>query len=155
MRLYLVRHGDAVSERVDATRPLSDRGRAEIEAVAGRAAGLGWQPAEIRHSGLTRARQTAEILAGRLAPARGVRAIEGLQPEDDPGRLAAECEALREPVMLVGHMPYMSRLASLLLLGDTRRDVIRFGTGTIAGLARVDGRFLVEWVIAPLTEDDS
>jgi phosphohistidine phosphatase len=155
MRLYLVRHGDAVSERVDATRPLSERGRAEIEAVAGQAARLGWQPTEIRHSGITRARQTAEILAGRLAPARGVSAVEGLQPEDDPYRLAAECETLREPVMLVGHMPYMSRLASLLLLGDPRSDVIRFGTGTIAGLARVDGRFLVEWVIAPHTEDAS
>jgi phosphohistidine phosphatase len=155
MRLYLVRHGDAVSERVDATRPLSERGRAEIEAVADRAARLGWHPAEIFHSGITRARQTAEILARRLAPARGVRAMEGLEPEDDPHRLAAECEALRDAVMLVGHMPYMSRLASLLLLGETRRDVIRFGTGTIAGLARVDGRFLVEWVIAPHTEDAS
>jgi phosphohistidine phosphatase len=155
MRLYLVRHGEALPDRVDAARSLSERGRAEIEEVAGQAARRGGRPIEIRHSGLTRARQTAEILAAHLAPARGVRAVEGLQPEDDPHRLAAECEALREPIMLVGHLPYLSRLASLLLLGDSGRDLIRFGTGTMASLARADGRFLVEWVIGPHTEGAS
>lgn len=155
MRIYLVRHGEAVPEHVDPARPLSARGRAEIERVAAEVARLGWRVAEIRHSGLTRARQTAEMLAARLAPERGVRAVEGLRPDDDPHRLAAECEATREPVMLVGHLPHLGRLASLLLLGDPGRELIRFGTGTVAGLARTDGGFLVECVIGPHTEGAS
>ncbi|HEV8454721.1 MAG TPA: phosphohistidine phosphatase SixA [Gemmatimonadales bacterium] len=152
MRVYLVRHGEAVPEHVDPARPLSDRGRAEIERVAAQAARLGWRLAEIRQSGLLRAGQTAEILAARLAPARGVRAVEGLRPDDDPRRVAEECEAIREPVMLVGHLPHLGRLASLLLVGDAGRELIRFDTGTVAGLAKTGGRFLVDCVIGPHTE---
>ena len=153
MAIYLVRHGDAVAETVDAARPLSPRGRAEVERMADLAAGLGLRVAEIRHSGLVRARQTAEILAARLAPRRGVRAAEGLRPDDDPLPLAVECETAREPLMLVGHLPHLGRLASRLLIGAAGRELIRFSPATIAGLVRGDGGFLIECVIRPDAPD--
>lgn len=149
MRIYLVRHGEAQPEAVDAARALSERGRAEIARVAGLAAGLRPAIAEIRHSGLLRARQTAEILAAQLTPARGVRAIEGLAPTDEPAGTRAECEAAAEPVMLVGHLPHLGRLASALLIGSGGRELIRFDTGTLVCLAKGDGGWWVEWVIGP------
>jgi phosphohistidine phosphatase len=152
MTIYLVRHGEALPAPADAVRPLSPRGRAEVERVAHLAADLGLRPAEIRHSGLLRAGQTAEILAARLAPARGVRPVPGLGPEDDPEPVAVECEQARVPLMLVGHMPHLGRLAGRLLIGDPARPLIRFGTGTIAAIARKDGGVLVECVIRPPTE---
>ena len=149
MSIYLVRHGEARPDPDDAVRPLSERGRAEVERVA-RLVALARPPvAEIRHSGLLRARQTAEILAAALAPAGGVRAHEGFAPGDEPGIAAAACEAATEPVMLVGHMPHLGRLASRLLIGEAGREVIRFETATVACLARTERGWVVEWVVGP------
>jgi phosphohistidine phosphatase len=149
MTIYLVRHGEARPDADDASRALSERGRAEIERVARLVAALRPPVAEIRHSGLLRARQTAEILAAALAPSGGVRAFEGLAPGDEPTIAAAECEAATEPVVLVGHMPHLGRLASRLLLGEAGRELIRFETGTVACLSRGERGWVVEWVVAP------
>ena len=48
--------------------------------------------AEILHSEKLRAKETAEILTRFLSPARGVREISGLSPEDDPLSAKAELE---------------------------------------------------------------
>ena len=152
MPIYLVRHGEATPGQDDAARPLSDRGRSEIERLARLAAELALRPARIRHSGLVRARQTAEILATHLTPPGGVEATVGLGPEEDPERSAVDCELAPDSLMLVGHLPHLSRLATRLLLGDPRRGLIRFGTGTIVALVKGDGGFLVDWVVRPPME---
>jgi phosphohistidine phosphatase len=153
MSIYLVRHGEALPGHDDATRPLSNRGRVQVDRVAALAARLGVRPHEIVHSGLVRARQTAELLAARLAPPGGARPMRGLAPGDDPSGVAAECEVRREDLMLVGHLPHLGRLAALLLIGSAGRELIHFGNGTMAALSRGDGGFLVELVIRPDTEE--
>ena len=155
MTIYLVRHGEARPDVDDASRPLSERGRAEIERVARLVAVLRPAVAEIRHSGLLRGRQTAEILAAALGPARGVRAAGGLAPSDEPGVAAAECEAATEPILLVGHMPHLGRLASRLLIGEAGRELIRFETGTVACLSRAERGWVVDWLITPRLSPDS
>ena len=52
--------------------------------------------------------------------------------------------------MLVGHLPHMSRLASLLLLWDSGREVLDFKPGTVACLEKVGG-WRVKWMISPDT----
>ncbi len=149
MHCYLVRHGEAKSEREDPSRPLSDHGREEVTRVARHVGAMGLQIAEIRHSGKLRARQTAEILAEHLSPTRGLHEVEGLSPMDDPGEAQAEIEQSREPLMIVGHLPHLSRLASALLRGDPESEIIQFKAGAIACLAWVDGGFRLEWVLTP------
>ena len=63
MRLYLVQHGDAIPERVDPERPLSAKGRRDVEAVARLLASAGTRAVRVAHSGKLRAQQTAEVLA--------------------------------------------------------------------------------------------
>jgi phosphohistidine phosphatase len=95
-----------------------------------------------------RARETADILGRALAPPRGVLATSGLAPEDDPGVARAELELGAEPVMLVGHLPHLERLA-VALLGPGGAEALRFAPATAIGLAR-DGRgWSVEAVVAP------
>mgnify|MGYP001133792374 FL=1 len=149
MELYLVQHGEAKPEAIDPARPLTDHGREEVEHVARRAAALRLQVAEIRHSDKLRARQTAEILAAALSPPRGVREVEGLAPGDDPTRARAEVESTREPLMLVGHLPHLSRLASSLLVGDPSKEIIRFRNGAIILLVKADQGWLLQWVLTP------
>ncbi len=149
LEFYLVRHGEAKPDTEDPARPLSDRGREEVQRVARHAATLGLEVAEILHSGKLRARQTAAILAEHLSPRRGVREAEGLAPNDDPSVARAELEAAQEPLMLVGHLPHLSRLTSALLVGDPEREVIQLGIAAIACLVRIDAGFRLLWILTP------
>jgi phosphohistidine phosphatase len=146
---YLVRHGDAVAASVDQRRPLSLRGREEVEMVAREALARNVRVAAICHSGILRAKQTAEIIARYLAPPEGIRELAGLHPEDDPAFGKAELEAADEPVMLVGHLPYMSRLAGLLVSGDPARPVIEFSPAAIVCCSKAGTQWQIGWHIAP------
>jgi phosphohistidine phosphatase len=149
VQVYLVQHGEAKPETEDPARPLTDRGREEVRRVARHAAALRLQVAEIRHSGKLRARQTAEIFAAALVPSHGVQEMDGLAPADAPGKARGEIESAREPVMLVGHLPHLRHLASLLLVGDPDREIIRFRNGAIVCLVKSEGGWLLQWILTP------
>ena len=138
-----------MSEREDARRPLSARGRREVEKVARAAAARKVRVAGIFHSGKLRAEETAEILARFLSPPEGVRRLTGLQPEDDPLIARAELETAAAPVMLVGHLPHLGRLAALLTTGDGERRVADFSTATMVCLSRSGGAWEIAWTISP------
>lgn len=120
MRLYLIRHAHAEDAEDDAIRPLSARGRAQVRSLAEFLRGsAALQAEEIWHSGLVRAQQTAELFVGSLdSNARLVR-MEGLCPEDDPRIMADRVQQRTVSVVLVGHEPHLSALASLLVTGTT------------------------------------
>lgn len=115
MRLILVRHGDALPAHDDAARVLSPRGRADVERLAARLASQGVRVEEILHSGLVRARQTAEILATALRPPRGVAVMRGIRPDDDEAPAAAELAAHDDDLLVVSHMTLVERLTARLL----------------------------------------
>ena len=149
MYCYLVRHGEAKAETEDPARSLSDRGREEVTRVARHVRTFGLQIAEIRHSDKLRARQTAEILAEQLSPLRGIHEMEGLAPMDHPSKAQAEIEKSRDPIMLVGHLPHLSRLASALILGDPEQEIVHFKAGAVACLVRDEYVFRLQWILAP------
>ena len=51
--------------------------------------------------------------------------------------------------MLVGHLPFMSRLASLLLAGEPEAGVVRFQTSGIVCLSREQGEWSLSWAVTP------
>src|SRR6516225_11720817 len=126
MELYLVQHGEAKPESEEPERPLTDRGAETVRRMAAWAAQVGLKVDQIRHSGKRRAEQTAALLGERLNPAQGVIAVDGLQPNDDVRPVAEAIQAEPAAVMLVGHLPHLSRLANLLLTGDPDSTVLRF-----------------------------
>ena len=105
MRLYLVHHADAVGPGVDSRRPLSERGRAQAERLAERAATSGCAPAAIWHSGKLRARQTAEAFYRRCSPFADFRMVRGLLPDDPPQHLRDLVAGEPRDILMVGHMP--------------------------------------------------
>jgi len=149
LRCYLVRHGEAVSASLDPQRPLSARGRAEVAELGQLALSRDVKVAEVRHSGLLRAQQTAEILAGYLQPAGGLRPTAGLLPEDDPEFVKSELEAAVQPILLVGHLPFMSRLTALLVRGDVAQSMTEFSPATMVYCAKIDAVWRIEWQIEP------
>jgi len=149
MELYLVQHGEAKSKAEDPQRPLTERGREEVQRVAAFAAKAGLEAGQIRHSSKRRAEETASILAEHLSPAEGVLAISGLTPMDDVRPIAQALHKGTAPLMLVGHMPFMDRLAGLLVTGDPDRSVVRFRMGGIVCLEGAGDDWAVKWVIRP------
>ena len=149
MDFFLVRHGEAKLECEDPRRPLTDQGRRDVETVARAAAARELKIAEILHSDKLRAKETAEILARFLVPGGGVRQISGLSPEDDPLLARAELEAAESSVALVGHLPHLGRLVSLLLTGDSEKTVFGFPTATMVRLSRAGGAWKFGWALGP------
>jgi phosphohistidine phosphatase len=147
--LYLVRHGVAHSQGEDRDRALTDTGHDEIDVIARWAAGAGVEPRQIRHSGKRRAEQTASILQDRLAAEEGVVAASGLAPDDDVRIVAESLKTEQRSLMLVSHLPFVSRLASLLLLQDPDRQLIDFPSGAMACLARTGEDWRLIWLVTP------
>src|SRR6266542_1028562 len=150
MDLYLVQHGEAKQESEDPARPLTDRGRREVERVARAAARAGLRVARIFHSGKRRARETAEILgAAGLGPPHGMTELAGLGPMDDPAIARRALGELTEPALLVGHLPQLGRFASLLVVGDAEREIVAFRMGGIVCLGSDDDCWRVKWMLTP------
>ncbi len=150
MRLYLVRHAEAKRKEEDPARPLSEQGSTNIQRVADFLKARGLRVSKILHSGKLRAKQTAEALAEGISVAGGIEQAEGLAPLDDPGIWEDKLKGEFEDIALVGHLPYLSKLAGLLLAGDPERKVIEFKTSGIVSLERDDaGNWSVGWVLTP------
>jgi phosphohistidine phosphatase len=149
MKVYLVQHGEAQTKDVDPTRPLTERGRQEVQRVATFATRMGLKVYQIRHSGKTRAEQTAGILGEALSPPGGVVAVQGLVPLDNVQPVADGLTREQQPVMLVGHLPFMTRLTRLLVTSDPDRSVVHFRNGGIICLAYEQEKeaWLVTWVL--------
>jgi phosphohistidine phosphatase len=148
VEVYLVQHAEAMSKDENPERPLTTAGRDAATDVAVIAGKLGLDVQQIRHSGKIRARQTAEILSGALTPPGGVQAVRGLNPLDDVQPVADDLVDYAQPVMLVGHLPFMERLAGLMLTGDAGQPVVKFTNAAIVCLSR-DNEWQVSWILTP------
>lgn len=147
MKLYLVQHGQALPKAEHPDQPLTDQGRQEVETVAAVLARGEPRLFRIFHSGKTRARQTAEILADHLTPDQPVAAAPGLDPADPVEPWVETVRGWTENSMLVGHQPFMGKLVSRLVLGE-ERALVEYQPGTVvcpeqtgAGDWRIVGMF--------------
>jgi len=146
-RLFLLRHGEAKSKAEDPQRGLTDAGRTDVTRMAAWAAAVGIQVDEIRHSGKLRAQQTAEIFAKRL----GVQAVAtpGLAPKDDVAAIASAIEQEQGVVMLVGHLPFLERLAALLITGNSEGKVLTLEASALVELTKTDDGWTATCLMQP------
>ncbi len=149
MSLYLVQHGKCHSEEADPERSLTEEGTNDVVHIARVAKGYGVRVTVIKHSGKKRALQSAEIFHRITGCTGGVEQCGGMNPNDDVVSFAAGLSG--EDVMLVGHLPFMSRLASYLVTGDPGIPVFRFQNGGIVCLDRNadTGRWIIKWTLMP------
>ncbi len=150
MKLYLVRHGEAVADLIDPARPLSPKGNAEVCRVAEFLKTSNISVECIWHSTKLRARQTAELLAQAVAQKPRLQERKGLSPNDPVEELEQALAGQRQDLMIVGHLPLLAELASLLLAGD---PVIRHTAFPPAGVVCLErpgrGAWQVRWMVTP------
>jgi phosphohistidine phosphatase len=118
MRIYLVRHGDAVSEDEagsDRDRWLSAKGREGARVLGKLLREQRVEPDVILCSPLPRAVQTAELIASMVDYIAPIASRRCFEPAAQPRVAADEIRAAGLSVIVVTHEPHISTLAAFLL----------------------------------------
>jgi phosphohistidine phosphatase len=150
MKIFLVRHGEAVSKNVDPERCLSDYGRKDLQKLASFLMQHQFTVREIWHSVKLRARQTAEILSSAITPEKDLVQMEGLKPNDPISPIRKKIQKFQGDLMIVGHLPFMDKMIADLLTGDEINDILTFPTGGIACLENdMNNRWQLLWFLEP------
>ena len=152
MHIYLVQHGAAVPKDENEERPLSDQGRDDVNKVASFLARSGVSVPRVIHSGKLRAMETALLLSGVIGPGNVVEEAEtGLAPNDSTDLFFAAIEEWTDDSIIVGHLPFMAKLASRLVTGNEDETVVHFKPGSVACLERGEngGGWTVSWFVRP------
>jgi phosphohistidine phosphatase len=146
MRLYFMRHADALDGIDDTARPLSPRGWKQAKEVARflKTAGIRFDAAY--SSPLVRARETAEAvltICGAVEP-DDLKLEAALRNEASARQFAGWLRNLPEArhVLLVGHAPSLAEhVRALLSMGDP--EALELSKGGLACLETEDGRTAV------------
>lgn len=161
MDLFLLRHGIAVDRGTpgfedDSQRPLTPKGAARIHRIAQAAKRLRLKFDLILSSPYLRTQQTAHMFASFYGIEDRLRLTENLIGGASPADLIGEIhesygDALS--ILLVGHEPYLSILAGMLLAGDEKVS-ITFKKGGLCKFSVDDalhyGRCAtLEWLMTP------
>jgi len=149
MELYLVQHGKAFTKEEDPERGLTPEGISHVERIAGVAKGYGINVSGIRHSGKKRALETGKIFASSLLTDGNITKEDGLQPNDDVEDYAKNISPDSD-IMIVGHLPFMEKLTSLLVTGSAESTVFKFQNGDIVCLDKDESRgWFIKWALMP------
>jgi phosphohistidine phosphatase len=160
LELYLLRHAIAVDRGTpgfdnDRLRPLTEEGREKMERIAAGMKAMGLKFDVILTSPHVRARETALIAATALRQKQRVRLDPSLQADQAPPgfmtRLAAR-HAGRSSILAVGHEPFLSSLATLLLgLPGGSAVVMKKGGLCKLTVSRLNPKPLarIEWLLTP------
>ena len=150
MKLYLVQHGEALPKDVDRERPLSDKGRRDVERLAHFLARRGVHVSRVWHSGKIRAQQTAALLAARVALGGAAEPHVGLAPNDPPAPLASTLADFGDDAMVVGHLPFMARLVTHLVTDSDDGTTVAYRPGSLVCLERgEDESWAIAWMLRP------
>lgn len=151
MRLYIARHGQAVSKSEHPDRPLSDEGTTEVNRVASFLARAGIRTSRVIHSEKVRAAQTGAIFANVIGGRCLIEEVPGLNPNDDPQQIADLMNSSHADTLIAGHLPHLGRLISLLVSGNDDGAMISLSTGTVVCLERnqIGDSWYMAWMIDP------
>lgn len=127
MDLLIVRHADAGDREAfaktgkpDHLRPLSRKGRRQMERAAPALVRLCPAPGLLLSSPFTRAVQTAEYLRDACDTPLQIEETQALEPERPPAELQRLLKSRdASEVIVVGHEPHLGILASWLMSGAT------------------------------------
>ncbi len=119
MKLFLMRHGDAEPYAAcDRERPLTARGRLQVQAKAEAFKARLSAVSHVYHSTFLRARETAGIIA-EVMDNKPVFELASWAPESAPERALETLETLVESTpLIVTHMPLISYVEALLCQGS-------------------------------------
>ncbi len=151
MKLYIARHGDSLPKEINTESPLSKKGEQEINNLAHFLRHLKPSIQGIFHSGKRRAQQTAEILAKAFDNQGEIKARTGMDPLDSIFPLLDDLKTEPQTVLLVGHLPFMETLISMMCTGSLDHKILSLSAGTLVCMdkSESDTFWSIQWMINP------
>jgi phosphohistidine phosphatase len=157
MKLILVRHGeasDSSSSGLDRDRPLTDKGKIDVEKLAHYLSKTNLNFHQIYHSPFLRTTQTANKLEEILKPKEPNESCKDLGCGEDCFQIFVELRKFTnsETIIIVGHNPDIAFLASRLLGESKQFPFLQFNPGTciainVAKETLDRGKLL--WMVSP------
>ncbi|MCK5162018.1 MAG: phosphohistidine phosphatase SixA, partial [Candidatus Aureabacteria bacterium] len=148
INIYIVRHGKAVSGNKNPHRPLSKEGKKETKIIASLLKKSQISPDAIWHSGKPRAEETAEIFKDILCVKENCIKREGLLPNDHVESIEKDIIGLNESIMIVSHIPFVERMARLLL-GSVSSPLVFEPSAAACFQAEEKRSWRLKWLINP------
>lgn len=150
MKLYLMRHGEALSPQIDPECGLTDKGKFKIETLAQYLHEQGLEFNHVYHSKKKRAQQTAEIMTRIISPNVKPTLHQKITPNDDPNLILSEINSWTEDALITSHLPFVPNLMTLLTGKDAFLSAITFETGTIVCLKKNNNSdWTLDWSTCP------
>jgi len=149
VKLYLVQHGEACSKETDPHRPLTEQGKEDAKRLSEFLKRAGVKVDRVLHSGKLRAAQTAELLANAIAPDVELEESGLINPNDNPKAFDWQSESWDRDTLIVGHLPFMTKLVSHLLIEDENKPITAYQPGSIVCLERKNSHWQINWMIRP------
>ena len=150
MKLYCVRHGEAMSGTDDQERCLSAKGEEDITKIANY---LSHHHVHVHHilvSDKRRAKQTAAIFQQALAVDQVTATAVLSDPEGTVDELVEMISSWHDDTMLIGHMPFLSHLVSALVVGNDTNPLTIFPPGNVVCLEQTQGKhWIINWLLHP------
>lgn len=150
MKLYWVRHGDYVKANVNPEEPLSEKGKNDILRLGNFLFKNKITFSNLYHSGKLRAKETANLLMGCTATVKEIKILPGIKPNDAVPPIADQINQWDQDTMIVGHLPFIGKCISKLLMNNEDKPLIFFEPGTIVCLEKIAHRtWVIHWIIRP------
>lgn len=157
MIIFFVRHASAgrklLNAKKDERRPLDDDGILQARYAGRMLANLDAQVEHVISSPLTRALQTATLVANELAFEGAIERDDALRPESEFAQFQALMAKYRrsEAIMVVGHNPSLTEFLSKTISQNSSVAAahLEFKKGGVARV-EVNGRNgILQWLVTP------
>ncbi len=110
MILYLIQHGIAVPEEQDPQKPLSMEGIEDTKKMARFLKEKDLKVEQIWHSKKMRSVQTAQIISEAIT-CKNMEERDDIDPKNPVDKFREEIQGLNADLMIVGHLPFLQKLA--------------------------------------------
>ncbi len=149
MYLYLIQHAKSKSKEEDPERGITDAGRVETERIAEYFKSMNPEIHIIWRSGKKRTKETADIFARTLGIDNRILEHTSLSPNDPVEPVISALGKMHKNVIIIGHLPFLSRLMSLLTTGTDNCQTVNFRNSGIICLERNKEQWKIDWIIPP------
>jgi len=147
MKLYLIQHGISLPEEKDPEKSLGPEGKEETQRTAEFLKTKNIEIDAVWHSPKLRAIQTAQIIVNSILSSE-IKERDDLNPLDPVETFPEEIKSLDKNLMIIGHLPFLQKLASLLLSGSYTNQFISFKNSGVVCLEYTD-TWKVAWMVTP------
>lgn len=149
MYLYLIQHARSKPVTEDPERGISSIGKKETLEICRYIKTEDIKTDEIWVSSKKRSQETADLITMNTSLENMIYEKDFLNPDDPVETAAKFINHRKKNIMIVGHLPFLSKLSSFLLTGSVNFQIIKYRNSGIVTLAYENDIWSVISIINP------